>query len=122
MRARIVSVLAASAVAFTGLLVGASPASATSDGALALSCQDGFFCAYINVNYNGQILKSNAGSGQRVQVAGGTSSGSNATSNNWTGVNELSGLPDDDIFTWAPGTDANLGSAQNDKINYFNVG
>ncbi|MFI6080332.1 peptidase inhibitor family I36 protein [Streptomyces sp. NPDC051217] len=87
----------------------------------ALRCQSGYFCAYIHANYNGQLLKSSAGRGSRVQVGGGTSSGSNNTANEWVGVNDLTGVPDDDIFKWAPYTEANIGSAANDKINYFRV-
>lgn len=120
MKTRIVSLLAASVVASASIVMGVSPALATSNEVRALKCQSGFFCAYIHHSYNGLILKSQAGRGSRVQVAGGTSSGSNNTANLWVGVNDRPG-PDDDIYKWAPFTEANLGSAQNDKINYFNV-
>jgi hypothetical protein len=122
MKARIVGVLAAAAVAGTGLLAGAPSAMAQSDAVAALHCQSGYFCAYLNINYSGQILKSAAGSGSRVQVPGGTSSGSNATSNRWAGWDDISVLPDKLEFTWAPHSEANTGSAANDKINYFIVG
>jgi len=121
MKTQIFSLLAASVAASVSTLAGGAPAMAASDGVQALSCQSGYFCAYINVNYNGQLLKSQAGRGSQVQVGGGTSSGSNNTANLWVGVNEIPSYPDDDIFKWAPYTEANLGSAQNDKINYFNV-
>ncbi len=62
-----------------------------------------------------------AGSGSRVQVPGGTSSASNNTSNTWEGWDDIAGLPDKREFTWAPHTEANTGSAANDKINYFIV-
>ena len=120
MNGRIIGALAALAVTAGGLVAGAAPAMAAPQA--AQHCDKDFFCAYINTNYNGLILKSGAHSGTRVDVGGGTSSGSNNTSNQWVGVDSLPGpIPDDDIFKWAPHTDANLGSAQNDKINYFNV-
>ncbi|GGK21698.1 hypothetical protein GCM10011583_62130 [Streptomyces camponoticapitis] len=101
--------------------VAAALRSGGSAEALALRCQSGYFCAYIHANYGGQLLRSSAGRGSRVQVGGGTSSGSNNTANEWVGVNDLTGVPDDDIFKWAPYTEANVGSAANDKINYFRV-
>ncbi|WP_331768003.1 peptidase inhibitor family I36 protein [Embleya sp. NBC_00896] len=93
-----------------------------STGVLALHCQRGYFCAYIHANYSGELLKSQAGRGSRVDVGGGTSSGSNNTANEWVGVNDLCcGVPDDDVFKWAPYTEANVNSSANDKINYFRV-
>jgi hypothetical protein len=122
MKARVFSVAAASVVAITGLLTGAAPAMATPTEPMALHCTRGYFCAYIHANFDGLLLESNAGRGSRVQVAGGTSSGANHTGNLWVGVNDLCcGVPDDNIFSWAPYTQANLGRADNDKINYFNV-
>jgi hypothetical protein len=121
MKARLFGALAVSVTA-TGLLAAASPATAA-PAAPVLHCNTNYFCAYINTNYDGILLASNAPRGtSRVSVGGGTSSGANNTSNYWKGVNDLCcGVPDDDIFTWAPYTEVNLGRAQQDKINYFAV-
>ncbi|WP_330176607.1 peptidase inhibitor family I36 protein [Streptomyces sp. NBC_01498] len=86
----------------------------------ALRCPRGTFCAYIHANYSGELMRSSAGRGSRVQVSGGTSSGSNNTGNQWVGVNEIPG-PDDDVWKWAPYSEGNVSSAANDKINHFDV-
>ncbi len=120
MKARAYTLLAASVAAVAGMLTAGASASAAPAAAPVLHCNSGYFCAYIHANYDGLLLKSSSGRGTSVSVAGGTSSGANNTSNYWEGINKR-GPINDGIFTWSPGTEANLGKAQNDKINFFKV-
>lgn len=113
--AMIVASLAVAGVASVALV---APAAA------AGGCPDGSFCAFDNVNYDGMLLKSNAGRGSnRVDVADDrVSSASNLTGNNWEGVTTRTGLPDEVVFRFAPYTDvARIGRGANDKIDHFDV-
>ena len=114
---RVLSALAVSALATAGLLSAAAPASAA-----PLKCAAGYFCAYEHINFTGAVLvQSRAGRGATVDAPNDrTSSGSNNTSNQWVGVNLRIGIGDD-VYKWAPYTDASTIGSANDKIDQFDV-
>ena len=120
MKARGYTLLAASVAAVAGMLtVGGHGFGGTRGGAGAALQQQ------LLLRLHPRELRRTAPEVQRgpwrpVSVAGGTSSGANNTTNYWEGINKR-GPISDGIFTWAPGTEANLGKAQNDKINFFKV-
>jgi hypothetical protein len=106
------------AVGLAFAIAPAGPASA------AGGCGDRHFCAFDNAGYTGLLLDSTAGRGSRfVDVANDrVSSGSNRSYNQWVGVNERTGLPDQQIFKFGPRTDVSyVGATANDKIDHFDV-
>lgn len=124
MRSQVFSALAVSVLATAGLLVGAVPAMAVPNAVMApLKCTNGYFCAWEHDNFEGRLYtKSRAGRGSQVDVADGKiSSGSNATGNQWVGVNAHSGGWDDDVYKWAPYTEAGSIGSASDKIDHFDV-
>ncbi|SDM53348.1 peptidase inhibitor family I36 protein [Allokutzneria albata] len=118
MKPSVLSALAVSALATAGLLSAAAPATAA-----PLKCATGYFCAYEHINFTGAVLvQSRAGRGSTVDAPNDrTSSGSNNTGNQWVGVNSRTGIPDDDVYKWAPYTDASTIGSANDKIDHFDV-
>ncbi|MCP3803044.1 peptidase inhibitor family I36 protein [Allokutzneria sp. A3M-2-11 16] len=117
MKSRVLSAVAVSALATAGLLSAAAPATAA-----PLKCATGYFCAYEHINFTGAVLiQSRAGRGARVDAPDNrTSSGSNNTGNQWVGVNIRLGIHDD-VYKWAPYTDASTIPGANDKIDFFDV-
>jgi Peptidase inhibitor family I36 len=117
-RRLLASVGACAAIGLAAALAPAGTASA------AGGCLDRHFCAFEHAGYVGKLLDSTAPRGSRfIDVANDrVTSGSNRSYNQWVGVNERTGLPDQQIFKFGPRTDvSNVGPTANDKIDHFDV-
>jgi len=113
---RLGHVLVASAVAVAGLLAVPTPALADAP------CDGGFFCAYDNPGFQGELMRSNEGPGAKVNVADDrTESGVNNTPYVWVAMNRRFLLPDVPVGIWLPGQSIpGMGSFGN-KADHFDV-
>ena len=106
--------VAVGAVTVAGLLVAAPSGYANDCG--------GSFCAYDGQGFQDEILRADAPTGAKVDVADDqTSSADNETGNTWIGKNRRRFLPDQTAFTWYSGTETSDLGDQSNKIDHFDV-
>jgi hypothetical protein len=108
--------------AVTVALSGVASAMAPPGEAPTATCSShsGYFCAYRDSQFGGQLLISSAPAGSTVDVVDNqVSSAKNQTANYWCGMDSPTGAL---VFSFAPYTNINyVGDPSNDKIDYFRV-